>query len=67
MSIWKENLAIYQKSIRAFFQAPFHLKCVGNYYPSMVAKLGIKKDSNFKKNLLRRKMTCLLQFSLIGP
>lgn len=25
-AICKENLAIYQKSLTAFFQAPFHLK-----------------------------------------
>ena len=26
-AIWKENLKIYQKSLRAFFQAPLHLQC----------------------------------------
>ena len=29
MKIWKENLVIYQKSLKAFLQAPLHY-CVNN-------------------------------------
>lgn len=45
-AICKENLAIYQKSLTVFFQAPFHLK---SQICSMVAKLAIKKVANFEK------------------